>query len=289
MGWRALGRGEVMPLCMALLAAAPLPASDASSCRGCHPSEYQAWAASRHRAAFENPIFQRGYQRDPALRCLVCHRPFPETASDGVSCASCHPGAHVKDAVPVEDLHREGFCARCHQFRFEGLDELAQRTFQEWAAYRRAGGTGTCQSCHMPEGSHAFTGSHDAQWLRRAVGVAFARVGDELKVELTNRLAGHDLPTGDLFREIRVEAREENSHVFEISARIGRRGVFVVTDGVPRLEWRSDNALRPGETRTVALGLAGIAEVRVVYSYEARLDPSVKPAQAVLASWVPVR
>jgi nitrate/TMAO reductase-like tetraheme cytochrome c subunit len=257
-----------------------LGASSAETCRTCHQKQYREWANSRHRQAFTNAIFQRGFRRDPHQRCLVCHLPLEaqrsafyeseETAliGEGVTCLGCHSAAQDN----ASDVAAEPkSCGTCHQFRFLGRSEFAQATVKEWEFYRRAGGTKSCVDCHLQEGGHRFAGAHDVEVLGRALRITTERGPDNLIVTLENVGAGHDVPTGDVFRLIRVEARQESDREFAVAAEIGRNPFFGYVDGGPQLRWRNDNALKPFEARAISLPLHGLKSVRVVYAYETEL------------------
>jgi Cytochrome c554 and c-prime len=109
---------------LALLVPASSPAAEAvgpETCRACHPSAYEAWAASPHARARESlPERSRG---EP--RCLTCHAPEAQEGHSGVTCESCHGGGRVYAAAYVmrdRELARAvglvdpgpKTCAACH-------------------------------------------------------------------------------------------------------------------------------------------------------------------------------
>jgi hypothetical protein len=72
-----------------------------------------------------------------------------------------------------------------------------------------------CASCHMPwvgqgdarQRSHAFAASRDPAVLRAAVVVEAARAdASHVRIALAPAAVGHAFPTGDLFRQLLVEA-----------------------------------------------------------------------------------
>lgn len=54
--------------------------------------------------------------------------------------------------------------------------------------------------------SHRFSASRDPGVLRRAASITATRTSDAVIVALTPREIGHALPTGDIFRRLRVLA-----------------------------------------------------------------------------------
>jgi hypothetical protein len=192
-------------------AATPSKARSAAACVGCHEGAHTEWSASRHRAAWTNPIFQREYRDRPLAWCVHCHAPLVEQkaeiaarghdggplAAEGVSCAACHlrngetlaarkrPGSPHKTRV-VDGFGGPAFCGGCHQFnypRFDGArpDEVVGYTdhpMQATIAEHRAGpdGARACVSCHAPAGpdgavGHRYPGAHDPDMLARAISV----------------------------------------------------------------------------------------------------------------------
>jgi hypothetical protein len=170
-------------------------------------------------------------------------------------------------------------CKDCHEFATPAFDDGAARTtslpmqstYSEWLAYQRAGGTETCQGCHMPRGRHVMTGAHDVELLRGALAVA------ESNGALTVRSVGvgHSFPTGDVFRHLTVEVREvrEESSGWRVVARLGRR-FDTRLDGETLLAHKvetGDTSLRPGEPRVVRLPSAA-KSWRVRYHYGSERD-----------------
>lgn len=134
----------------------------AEACADCHEREAEDWAASRHRAAHSNAIYQAGLVDEPSAFCVNCHSPLPgqvdevlanlgwyfwrnprsrsgeeparrpePRADEGVNCAACH----VRDGVILGT--GEGLGAP-HEVRT--VPELASPTL--------------CASCHefrMPQ------------------------------------------------------------------------------------------------------------------------------------------
>ncbi|MFL5812253.1 MAG: multiheme c-type cytochrome [Bdellovibrionia bacterium] len=276
-----MGRfGASLILILTLVATASAAEDSAESCRECHKSQYTEWTGSRHHAAYDNPIFQRGHRRDPILRCITCHTPTDEQRGaieehqdtplihEGVTCVSCHLDGHSSGSKYLKEPE---LCARCHQFKFLRGGEFAQRTYSEWQAYRKQGGTKTCQDCHMPGGSHSFLGGHSLKKLRKALQIRWSKNSEAAVVWIKNVGAGHDVPTGDVFRELKVEVKERGKSFYKPVTSIGRNPFFRSVNGDSVLAWKNNNALRPGEERKILIKVKHPVSVRVIYYYEGRI------------------
>jgi hypothetical protein len=106
-------------------------------------------------------------------------------------------------------------CKRCHQFEFpehpgaraEPKFKLMQRTWSEhhdnnWQKK-------DCADCHMPrraDGGHAFVGGYDEALLKASLAVegSFSSATDYV-LTLSPQDVTHAVPTGDLFRRLRVD------------------------------------------------------------------------------------
>jgi len=161
-----------------------------------------------HRAAYTDADF-RSALADETDRgfCIGCHA--PAATSDGIDCLGCHatPGSHAeRGAGPVTTVP----CASCHEFAFPHEREKMQTTASEHAASPYA--SVACAACHMPRGDHAFAASRDLAALAAALDVRAARTSPtSIAVTLRSRGVGHDFPTGDLFRRLRVWAWAEDA------------------------------------------------------------------------------
>jgi Cytochrome c554 and c-prime len=240
-------RGEPAAVPAAVPAACPRPATDqAATCEGCHPEIHAEWRGSGHATAFEDRVFRAEYEPAPSSFCADCHAAgrarHGHRAQDGVDCAACHAAAEGERAGPKAlgaegDQHggppKKGWrvCAGCHQFAFppgalglHGVYDPAdplQDTVHEWQASDAAREGRDCLDCHMPfvaEGearhrSHRLVGAGDPDLVREAlIASAAARVrpeGLEITVTLTPGEVGHRVPTGDMFRRLRVAAWNE--------------------------------------------------------------------------------
>ncbi|HYN76686.1 MAG TPA: multiheme c-type cytochrome [Lamprocystis sp. (in: g-proteobacteria)] len=197
----------------------------AETCRLCHPAQFADWSASLHARAMSPGLLGQldAFALDTQRDCLACHAPREESLDHweaqgltgagkitAIDCAACHVRAHYRQgpraiaqtphgpvaALPL--IRQAEFCAPCHQFDATGLavnGQPLENTFAEWQASRYARAGVTCQTCHMPERSHAFKGIHDPETTRRALSVRALRVRDGLRVRAGNVGAGHALPT----------------------------------------------------------------------------------------------
>jgi len=184
--------------------------------------------------------------------------------------------------VAYSPLHASSrMCATCHEYKnAAGLPVLT--TYSEWKTSSFASQGKQCQSCHMyrvagdvvdprvartPHAQvnlHQMPGSHSLDQLNRAIKAQlFAwREGDDVrvKVDLTNQLAGHYMPTGSPLRQLVLEVRAESYsgsqfHEERILTRkvadqhgtlLGREH-FVFVKGAKVV---SDTRLAPGEKRS---------------------------------------
>ena len=188
------------------------------------------------------------------------------------------PG-HVAALRSREELRSATACKDCHEFATPAFDDGAARptslpmqsTYSEWVAYRRAGGGETCQGCHMPQGRHVMSGAHDVDLLRGALAVAVSAGA----LTVTSVGVGHSFPTGDVFRHLTVEVREDGGApgAWRVVARLGRR-FDTRLDGETLLARKvetADTSLRPGEGRVVRLPAAA-KSWRVRYHYGSERD-----------------
>lgn len=202
-------------------------------CEGCHVEVAAEWRASLHRASYTDASFKAAHAREPAAFCRECHAPEadphrlppPALARIGVACVTCHMPGDVVLAAPRDDMFEETAphpirrdprfasaeaCARCHEFAFPDGVGLMQSTIREHEGSRFA--ERSCADCHMPAVSpgsrrrrHTFAASRDPEMLRRSLVVAAWRSGaTAATLRLMPGEVGHAVPTGDLFRRLRV-------------------------------------------------------------------------------------
>lgn len=221
-------------------------ALSARECQGCHEREYQEWAGSRHAQAWSNALFTESFRESGSPWCVNCHAPLTEQRSqhflgeggppgllgEGVNCAACHlregviltsrePSPAAREVHPVRrepELGTSDFCGGCHEFPFpEGSAPagaaphlLMQQTLTEWRASTAARRGERCQSCHMAGGAHAFPGGHSLEWVRGALELTWEWRGrSRVCAVVRSRNAGHAVPTGDLFRRLRLRLCED--------------------------------------------------------------------------------
>lgn len=251
---RPLLLGALLAACLARAAEPSLPPPlRAEACAACHPAEAAQWRRSIHATSHTNALYLASYNRSRLEWCMDCHAPRlePSTAgigprTEGIDCAACHVrGAFIVTSIEPTEAGQRAHpemrdpalgtaesCAGCHQFNVPKVlhdpvqltDMPMQSTLHEWQG-SGAGKRGTsCQSCHMPRGSHDMQGGHDAELLRRTVDLRFSAAPDGGWVAtLESRGAGHRVPTGDPFRrfEVLICATAECDDVFT-KLRFGR-------------------------------------------------------------------
>jgi hypothetical protein len=145
------------------------------------------------------------------------------------------------------------FCAGCHEWvNPKGLNLLT--TYSEWRESPYAADGTTCQECHMPEGPveegsgggaktmrssnlHFQTGGHSQARLIAAAELEVeAKIdGEEIVVEavVTNRKAGHKLPTGIPTRKMKlhVDLFDREGNILQAQEKVYGR-IIADTDGV---------------------------------------------------------
>ncbi len=234
-----------------------------------------AVAGLRHKAFIQGCLSCHapgGRQWRDVRAFLVSRGPLKGLARQGVTCADCHvrherrfgpplaPYIAAGDVVhggftPESVFTRSRFCAVCHQFHKNGarLDGvLLENTYQEWRASRYARQRITCQSCHMPDGRHTFSGIHNPRFVRRALTIRFSSRTThgtvQARLSVTNSGVGHDFPTYTT-PEVIVTVREICAHgVCPGSTRrllIGRRISLNLRHQV------FDTRIPPGAARTL--------------------------------------
>lgn len=173
---------------------------------------------------------------DPASRVLK---------EEGISCNVCHvrSGEMVAARIPQPEpgkqlVHRykiipefsdAAMCESCHQFdfpeyrstlpgqpvRFTGLP--MQNTVEEW----RSGGLSniSCQGCHVLSNSrdtHKFSGGHDLSRLSDVFRIEVKRTTPaDARASIIMLGVGHNFPTGDLFRALRIRIYSEDRLIHE--------------------------------------------------------------------------
>jgi len=273
-----------------------------AACMRCHVEAARSWEGSAHHSAFTNEIFQAEWAPRRQAACVRCHAPLADAEApqgdatlNGISCAVCHVregsvlASHASPDAPhpitVDDtLSTSTACAGCHDFTFASVAptpyakaEMLQGTMREWHEVQERG---TCQHCHMAEGSHAMPGARDATLLSHALHVeALAHVvhgHTEVTLTLTS-LAGHAVPTGDMFRRLQVEAWPVNREAARVSTTLMRH--FERRDGA--LHQVRDERVPAQAPREVSLTLPRTRRVAWRITWQA-LDPRLAEAH-----WIP--
>jgi putative hemolysin len=262
-----------------------------TACAVCHKKQFDEWQDSYHaKAASAGLIGQLHYfDQDSAISCLSCHTPRSEQIEDwqdqtlkfkatGIDCASCHLRQHqrygvtkkptpVHGTVQAEPLFKKAdFCSRCHQFSEDRGLKLAgsflENTHQEWQQSKWGQQNKSCQSCHMPNGSHRFKGIHDADMTRSAFKIQAIREATGFKLSLSNQFAGHALPTYATPRIIVTLASTDGNAK---KVHIIQRQLFL--DKQQSLQQKVDTRLQAGETIDLFLRLDpkqhAVASIRV--------------------------
>jgi hypothetical protein len=259
---------------------------------------------------------------DPALAaqaswdgvsCDACHSLVSVELRAGGARQTFEPGpvkrGPIRDAASMghetaySELHTSALvCAGCHEFQnAEGTSIIT--TYSEWQESTARKDGKTCQSCHMTVTAaevvdpkvkrveervnlHQMPGGHSLLQLNKAVEVAMnaAWVGDGLglTVRLTNRGAGHAVPTGMPGRRIilALAVRTTDGQSFEArrvytkTFRDGEGRTITHDSGVfgPGVKLEGDSRLGPDEERTetfaFAVSAAAGAHVSLRLHYE---------------------
>jgi hypothetical protein len=301
--------------------AAVRASDDPAACASCHPAEHAEWRASRHAAAWVDPIFQFEFAHGRPAWCVGCHAPLaPDPlavddadprASQGVGCAGCHlrdgrmvslraaPGSPHDTAVDP-DFATIALCARCHEFAFPILGErgqLERYTAEPMQAtvsqFLRSGlaDAMACSDCHGSAAGHAFPGSHDPDMVRSALDVSIcADAGHTdgnqpaLAIELDNQGAGHNVPSGGVHRHMVLRAWRSSAPQRLWQAYLGRR-FEPLPEGGKRTT--SDTTLAPGERRRFRVPLRALGPgdepVNVELRYVYALDEHAELDGAVVS------
>lgn len=215
------------------LAVEEFGAKTRATCLGCHSPtvQYSGDADLVRKASWEG------------VTCDFCHSvksvaftagaPRWVVSFDGVKTGPLKDAASLAHGVAFSSVHVSSLiCAPCHEYRnTAGLPVLT--TYSEWQASSYAKRDAHCQTCHMsltaakvvdpkikriPDTSvnlHQMPGSHSVDQLNKAIATRLSnhRRGDTLEVivEVTNRGAGHMVPTGSPLRRLHLEVKVSSS------------------------------------------------------------------------------
>ncbi|PJZ28331.1 multiheme c-type cytochrome [Leptospira kmetyi] len=198
-----------------------------------HAKEPMSWCLNCHAPLLTNGEDEKNTKKrmlkEEGVSCIVCH------VREGKILTSQIPNGnslvHNYSEAPV--MARSEFCASCHQFNFptnESLNALRarefkysnlpmQNTYNEWESSGWSGKK-NCQSCHLfqkTKRSHSFPGGHDLEYLSSAFDVKLRRDSErQFTLTVSLKRTGHSLPTGDLFRALRIQIlSDENRLIHE--------------------------------------------------------------------------
>ncbi len=228
--------------------------------------------------------------------------------------------------VAVRKHYSQGeFCGACHDVKnLKGF--LLFSTYSEWKESPYAIEGITCQKCHMPQDllrspvdkpyvsqlpltAHGFQGGHSVEQLQRSIELVLfpVQVADplEVRVDLTNKEAGHYLPTGvpNRWLRLQVDLLDEKGNLIARGERIyervvgddqGNRLVDIGQMFLKATQTLSDNRIPPRSTIHENLKFAQIPEkkvkmVRARVYYEMGNLPQIQEgvvAKVLLASQV---
>ena len=229
--------GRVFAVAVALASAARIaappkepassrPATVEHECAACHSNEVSEWEGSLHHRSFTDSDFAASFAKEPASFCRNCHAP-EGNEERGVGCRSCHD---VTKEHGVGGAVSTRACGGCHEFTFPNRAALMQKTVAEHAASPSK--STSCSSCHR---GHRFDVSRNVDLLRSSITMHASRSKEGLVIDLKTNDVGHAMPTGDLFRRLRVVVRAEDAEgtsLGEDEALLERR--FDRTTGAPR-------------------------------------------------------
>ena len=252
-----------------------------SSCLACHAPTVQHSGDARllQKVSWEG------------VTCDLCHSLKSVTLTsgtprmlvefDGIKTGPLKDAASSAHGVAFSPVHTSSLvCAGCHEYR-NALGFSVLTTYSEWQSSSYATQRTNCQTCHMSTAAanvvdpkikrvkhttvnlHQMPGGHSIEQLNKAIGarLTLAREAGALQVnvEVSNRGAGHMVPTGSPLRrlhlEVQVSSSDGNSYRGE---RVYRRDVM---DSEGRQLLREDRVfvqaarasldtrLRPGERR----------------------------------------
>lgn len=210
-----------------------------NQCKNCHKKEFDEWSFSMHKKSYSNFFFKEALKEEPRLWCLNCHAPFhelkeisnlkeDENLSEGIGCTICHVKdgeifgkrnrIDLKEHKVLEDksLKNGELCKNCHEFNFTETHEPSirysnfpmQTTFSEFKEFQNVHKKDSCNSCHLKNSLHDFSGPNDKIFLKKNVLMDFNLIKENenyiLKVKIKIPKIGHAFPTGDLFRSVNI-------------------------------------------------------------------------------------
>lgn len=216
---------------------------------------------------------------------------------DGVKTGPLKDASSTGHATAFSEVHTTSLvCAGCHEYR-NALGFPVLDTYREWSESSYGQQGRYCQDCHMAQTAanvvdpkikrsahssvnlHQMPGSRSIDQLNKAVSLHMdtERRGDMLAVtvDLSNRGAGHMVPTGSPLRELNLEVSvgaagktHEEKRVYTRKV-IDQAGKEIHSEELVFLKAAktiSDTRLKPGETRreTFEFPVPAGASARVV-------------------------
>lgn len=223
---------------------------------------------------------------------------------DGVKTGPLKDASSGGHATAYSEVHTTSLvCAGCHEYR-NALGFPVLETYSEWlnSSYGREGRY--CQDCHMAQTAanvvdpkikrdahtsvnlHQMPGSRSIDQLNKAISLRMntERRGDRLvvTVDLSNRGAGHMVPTGSPLRELNLEVSvgaagktHDEQRVYTRKV-VDQSGKAINSEELVFLQAAktvSDTRLKAGETRretfefAVPAGAAARVVARLWYFY----------------------
>lgn len=223
-----------------------------------------------HPISHKNPLFDQELQQE-GINCAACH------VRDGAVVATTVSNTAPHKSVENKEYLSEQLCISCHNATAVITPELvcSFETGDEWLAGPYFT-TKNCVDCHMPPTNrpltkdsvakpgkmHYFMGSgiakHDTLNVERLDGLEFsfdgvlqhyhAKDSLRLSVMVTNKFAGHKVPTGDperfILTTLSIYDMAAHKLVRQDSFRIGEEWIWY-----PEAMKIADNNLLPGESR----------------------------------------
>lgn len=183
--------------------------------------------------------------------------------TEGINCAVCHvregkiyasrepsPLARRLSIHPIEvdeELRKPSFCASCHEFPFpehsvslKFTNIQMQSTVKEFfnSEFHKKGES--CQTCHFQDkNKKSYHGTISLNSDKIPLHLHTTKQGNNYFVALRIKKIGHALPTGDLYRQIRLRIKLENGS--EKTYLHQRAPISLIHP-----KWGTDNRLHPG-------------------------------------------
>lgn len=239
-------------------AEAPHTSPESASCGGCHPAQYDRWAASPLATGSGSPVFsalvervEESWGEVAAETCRGCHSPGHATGGGhfdddeaGVGCVTCHAAVGnrgERDARLVVDLSqplagpfgdtespahgsRKGELLRDPALcgtchEVTGPHLLVEHTLTEYRASPAAAAGRTCVDCHMP----------------RLADAPISTLSDTPRARRDHSFVGLDPPWGappDVAAESAERTRALLAEALDLSARATPEGFVVEVENV---------------------------------------------------------